>query len=109
MKELKDMTATELQALTADIGGELARRAGEGYVCANGRDGQFREIPTGGVVCETSWATEAHTCMTWFANIGSARASLLQLAQEMGRMVVEDTIDLTMPGCVESWSRLIVL
>jgi hypothetical protein len=106
--DLSHMTLDELDELETEIAAERTRRAGESLVVCTSDGVDVHTIPDGGALLEVRFCTDRSASLEWFPTIGAARAALAALARAHGRVVDNyDSVDLTAPGCFESWARIL--
>jgi len=99
------MSLDELARLEVEIAAERARRSGDPVLlCDEGVDVRLR--PQGGAVLAMRYATWRGETLWWYATTEAAMSRLHAIAAVHGRVVNGRGVDLTAPGCHDSWAEV---
>lgn len=103
---LENITIEQLSELETAIDAERARRAGSGLAIRTDAGEEVRDPPPGGALLTMYFCTDRSESIDWYPTVDAAMAALSRLARAHGRKVDGHFVDLTVPGCYQSYARV---
>ena len=105
-RQLSLMSESDIRDLMVEVLAAKAKDSGSPIELWSGREGDVADRPEDGAVLTVVWAIEDRSYQDWYGTTEEAMSALSALAVKHRRVVSGQSVDLTMPGCVESYAHV---